>query len=78
MSILYILLLQYTPARDPLLVVLFTAGLDFLLQVERDLSSMGRWVPTRNAKKEDAYTQYHATYCAVVGLVECNFAKVSR
>lgn len=44
--------------------------------MERDFGSMGKWVATRSARKEDFYTQYHATYCAVVGLADCHFAQV--
>jgi hypothetical protein len=67
---------QYTPQRDPDLVELFADGMDYLLRVEKEFGSMGRWVATRSARKEDFYTQYHATYCAVMGLAECHFAQV--
>lgn len=67
---------QYTPERDPGLADLFADGKDFLLRVERDFGSMGRWVGVRSAKREDIYTQYHATYCAVVGLADANFTQV--
>ena len=55
-------------------------GLDYLLKVESDLGRIGHWVPTRNTKvmhKQDHYTQYHASYCAVAGLVKCAFEEVS-
>jgi hypothetical protein len=67
---------QYTPERDPDLAQLFADGKDFLLRVEREFGSMGRWVGVRSAKKGDIYTQYHATYCAVAGLADANFAQV--
>lgn len=50
--------------------------MDFLLKVEKDFGCMGKWVATRSSKREEIYTQYHATYCAVVGLAEPPFSKV--
>ncbi len=70
--------LQYTPEYDPGLVALFADGMDFLLRVEGEFGRMGRWVPIRSTRKEDHYTQYHATYCAVVGLAPCSFAQVNK
>eukprot|EP01032_Pedospumella_encystans_P017555 gene17555-20000_t len=67
--------LQYTPARDPDLEQLFQDGMDFLLQREKHYGCMGRWVATCRSKREDIYTQYHACYCAVVGLAGCAFAQ---
>ena len=69
--------MQYTPERDPGLVALFEDGMDFLLVREKHFGCMGRWVATRNIRKEDIYTQYHACYCAVVGLAGCAFAQVT-
>ena len=69
---------QYTPENDPELEELVAAGMDFLLRVEREFNCMGRWVATRSTRKEDHYTQYHASYCAVVGLLaNCAFSEVS-
>lgn len=73
-----VIIAQYTPERDPGLRALFDDGRNFLLRVEKEFGSVGRWVAMRSQRKQDIYTQYHATYCAVVGLADCHFALVSR
>lgn len=74
--LIIVCLVQYAAERDPGLVALFEDGMNFLLKVEKDYGCMGRWVATRSTKKEDIYTQYHASYCAVVGLAEPPYSKV--
>ena len=63
--------LQYREAADPSLVEIVSTASQYLLRTESNKGCRGMWYT-----KSDMYRQYHASFCAIMGLLEIQYSLV--